>query len=703
MGLWEQFPYANFHELNLDWILQKLRELENRVGNLEDAIKNLKQEILDEVNQRLDQFEQDIMQQIDVKFEQFKTEILNEVSVKLDELEQKLTVMINNVEQKLDTYIAETAITIGGMQTDITNIKSKIAVIEGDINTINNTITEIQQKMEECCDEIKADIEKINGDISSINSTISTIQSSINNIINDVDSINGEISKIKTDIGTINTEIGNLDDRVTALEDAEPATGGSSYSYLCVNAQTGNDTTGDGTAAKPFKTVTAALTWIQNNLDHQSYAINIYTTTNITETLQPSVLTNNMLNLIFNGFGSGIYTLSINGSLLANMIEFYNIGIEGAINNAGIIGIEKLEFNTVTFYNSVNRIRLFTIFASITDCNNAYTYNSAQNRARLYIACDILLSRSTNHPTSGLYFDHATSNTTWTLLINMDDTVIADSQIPAYVRVWNVAESSGSTKFNASPTNINISNYNTPADIINKINTDGLVNPGLYIDSGITATFNAAFSDLALVSKAFIGNSDSSAELRIEYSINFIGKYLRNLNITAPSNYTYIAEFVGCIFMECIIDIPSTINITFSNCKFTRCDIKQGIFYNCTFKSDITQNGNIYGGNFFGCVMGIINIDKRNQLYFEKSDILVSGYIKGSLTNGFELRDCNLETTNLFTYSALMNIRGGVISISNMNNNSNGQIICGNGCNWMAGTIPSGVTINVNRYVLQTV
>ena len=33
MGLFENFPYANFHELNLDWILQALKELETKITN----------------------------------------------------------------------------------------------------------------------------------------------------------------------------------------------------------------------------------------------------------------------------------------------------------------------------------------------------------------------------------------------------------------------------------------------------------------------------------------------------------------------------------------------------------------------------------------------------------------------------------------------------------------------------------------------
>ena len=38
MGLFEQFPYSNFHELNLDWILKKIKELDDKVDSIEDRI-----------------------------------------------------------------------------------------------------------------------------------------------------------------------------------------------------------------------------------------------------------------------------------------------------------------------------------------------------------------------------------------------------------------------------------------------------------------------------------------------------------------------------------------------------------------------------------------------------------------------------------------------------------------------------------------
>lgn len=40
MAIFEQLPYTNFHELNLDWIIEKLQELEERVAALEEEVEN---------------------------------------------------------------------------------------------------------------------------------------------------------------------------------------------------------------------------------------------------------------------------------------------------------------------------------------------------------------------------------------------------------------------------------------------------------------------------------------------------------------------------------------------------------------------------------------------------------------------------------------------------------------------------------------
>lgn len=40
MGLFEQFPYTNFHELNLDWILTKIKEFQTRLDSFQDTVLN---------------------------------------------------------------------------------------------------------------------------------------------------------------------------------------------------------------------------------------------------------------------------------------------------------------------------------------------------------------------------------------------------------------------------------------------------------------------------------------------------------------------------------------------------------------------------------------------------------------------------------------------------------------------------------------
>ena len=38
MGLFEQFPYTNFHDLNLDWIIKALKDLDKKVDTIEERI-----------------------------------------------------------------------------------------------------------------------------------------------------------------------------------------------------------------------------------------------------------------------------------------------------------------------------------------------------------------------------------------------------------------------------------------------------------------------------------------------------------------------------------------------------------------------------------------------------------------------------------------------------------------------------------------
>lgn len=54
MGIWEQFPFTNFHEQNLDWAYKSIKDLDGRVDNLEKS-GNVSKEYVDEQDSDLDE------------------------------------------------------------------------------------------------------------------------------------------------------------------------------------------------------------------------------------------------------------------------------------------------------------------------------------------------------------------------------------------------------------------------------------------------------------------------------------------------------------------------------------------------------------------------------------------------------------------------------------------------------------------------
>lgn len=54
MGIWEQFPFTNFHEQNLDWAYKSIKQLDERVDTLEKS-GNVSKEYVDEQDVALDE------------------------------------------------------------------------------------------------------------------------------------------------------------------------------------------------------------------------------------------------------------------------------------------------------------------------------------------------------------------------------------------------------------------------------------------------------------------------------------------------------------------------------------------------------------------------------------------------------------------------------------------------------------------------
>ena len=48
MAIFDNFPWTNVHELNLDWIVKKIKELYQDTQNLETALNQIKENLSDD-------------------------------------------------------------------------------------------------------------------------------------------------------------------------------------------------------------------------------------------------------------------------------------------------------------------------------------------------------------------------------------------------------------------------------------------------------------------------------------------------------------------------------------------------------------------------------------------------------------------------------------------------------------------------------
>ena len=94
MGFWNKYPYTDFHELNLDWLLKEVSTIESRIDALHDELKaelttELKAYVDDEIASLANDFEElshefDLLDahvdELDIAFAEFTTYVNNEIS-----------------------------------------------------------------------------------------------------------------------------------------------------------------------------------------------------------------------------------------------------------------------------------------------------------------------------------------------------------------------------------------------------------------------------------------------------------------------------------------------------------------------------------------------------------------------------------------------------------------------------------------------
>ena len=120
MGFTNDFPYTDFHEINLDWILNKIKEFQERIDNFEDDVLKKANEYTDSEILKLSQkistefiaFTKEITEKIaniDSKYNQFVTYVNNRIALMENEL-VKMNDYIKTILKQANEYTRQAII-----------------------------------------------------------------------------------------------------------------------------------------------------------------------------------------------------------------------------------------------------------------------------------------------------------------------------------------------------------------------------------------------------------------------------------------------------------------------------------------------------------------------------------------------------------------------------------------------------------------
>ena len=94
MAFFHRYPYSDFHELNLDWIISEMKKLQDQMdGLLEEAIRQATANAVAYVNSRLEQIESDFAN---------LQKAFNQLNTNVTELNNAFNAFTTNINSQID-------------------------------------------------------------------------------------------------------------------------------------------------------------------------------------------------------------------------------------------------------------------------------------------------------------------------------------------------------------------------------------------------------------------------------------------------------------------------------------------------------------------------------------------------------------------------------------------------------------------------
>ena len=128
MAFYDKFPYTNFHELNLDWILTKVRELETDI----DEINAWKETFSAHINAQIS----NLISEVNEEFTQLKADIEKEFTDYRTETDAKFEAQRAETNRQFASLTAAVNERLTSFNGRITVIESKLHDIETNLPTL---------------------------------------------------------------------------------------------------------------------------------------------------------------------------------------------------------------------------------------------------------------------------------------------------------------------------------------------------------------------------------------------------------------------------------------------------------------------------------------------------------------------------------------------------------------------------------------
>lgn len=171
MGLFEHFPYSNFHQLNIDWVLEKVKYCLAQVEAFATRLDNAEDDIADL---------QSAVSNLQTALEALRTNLQNQINA----LGSRVTVNESN---------------IATLQADLENAERNIISLVGDLAQLGETV-----------DLMGVHLANVDTAIDGLTTRVTTAESSITQLLADVASLDGRMDTAEGGITQLQTATQSL-------------------------------------------------------------------------------------------------------------------------------------------------------------------------------------------------------------------------------------------------------------------------------------------------------------------------------------------------------------------------------------------------------------------------------------------------------------------------------------------------------------